>query len=260
MAADLDLSALMSSLSCWEYAGYAGLAIVIIGVVGEGVHDFTTWFSNTWWSTKGGRLSVLVLIAGLAIEGVTQVKANSLSGQIIAFLGEQAATTRERAATLEKEAAELRMSAANLEKRVGPRIIDRDLFLSALDDGPKREFEIQYGAEDQDSWMLSIQLRALLEKAGWRFISVTPLPITSIITQSVIVPMTVRLQVRSISAEETQAMLSLSLGKTAEPKTPYTVVGAALIRGLGRGVVGGADPSLADRIHDGGGLGVAEVS
>jgi hypothetical protein len=124
MAADTHLSVLMSLLSCWEIAGYAGLAIVIIGVIGEGIHDFTTWFKRTWWGPHGGRFAVLVLIAGLAIEGVAQVKANSTSGQIIAVLSNQAADTRERAAIHEKEAAQLRL---DLAKMRAPRNIDANV-------------------------------------------------------------------------------------------------------------------------------------
>jgi hypothetical protein len=116
---------LISSLSCWETAGYVGLLIVIVGVAGEGVHDFTSWFKQTWWGPHGGRAAILVLIIGLAVEGVGQVKANSTSGQIIAFLGNEAAATRERAASLEKEAVALRLQLAErtaplVERRLRP--------------------------------------------------------------------------------------------------------------------------------------------
>lgn len=85
MAPDADLKSLIDALSWWERVGYLGLSLVIIGVVGEGIHDFTSWFMTTWWSSGGGRASVLILIAGLAIEGIGQVNVNSTSEQLVAL-------------------------------------------------------------------------------------------------------------------------------------------------------------------------------
>src|SRR6266852_4172440 len=102
MAADIDLSVLMSSLSCWEIAGYVSVAAVAIGVIGEFVHDFVPSLKNRleWWNIWGGKISGLVLIAALAAELITQVKANSISGQIIALLSDKTATAVGRAASL----------------------------------------------------------------------------------------------------------------------------------------------------------------
>ena len=123
MAVEIDLSALMASQSCWEIAGYVSVAAVTIGVIGEFAHDFVPAFKRRWpwWSTWGGKVSGLVLIAALAAELVTQVKANSTSGQIIAVISDQAATTRERAAVFENDTAKLRLDLAKLK---GPRNID----------------------------------------------------------------------------------------------------------------------------------------
>src|SRR6266481_2131962 len=105
MASEIDLNALMASLSLWEIAGYVSVFAVAIGVAGEFVHDFVPSFrrQSAWWNSWGGKVSGLLLIAALAAELVTQVKANSISGQIIAVLSNEAATTRERAAVLERE-------------------------------------------------------------------------------------------------------------------------------------------------------------
>src|SRR2546423_1276993 len=89
MVADIDLNALEASLSSWEIAGYASIAAVTLGVFGEYVHDFTSWFKKiSWWNAQGGKVSTLFLIASLAAELCIQVKANSISGQIIAVLSE----------------------------------------------------------------------------------------------------------------------------------------------------------------------------
>jgi hypothetical protein len=96
-----DISALTSELACWELAGYGALAAVLIGVIGESIHEFVLHFGSAWWRANGGKASALILIGGLAAEGITQVKVNSVSGQIIALLNE-------RAARFEADAARLR--------------------------------------------------------------------------------------------------------------------------------------------------------
>jgi hypothetical protein len=100
MASAIDLSATMLSLSLWERSGLVGLAIVTRGVIGEGIHDFSKWFKATWWGPKGARLSLYVLVAGLAIEGVAQLNANNTSDQIIAVLGKEEADANEQIARL----------------------------------------------------------------------------------------------------------------------------------------------------------------
>jgi hypothetical protein len=87
-AQSVDISASISTLGNWELAGYAALAIVIIGVVGESVHEFTSWFGSTW-RAKGGKAAALVLVAGRAGEGIAEVEVNNIGGEIIAFQNKQ---------------------------------------------------------------------------------------------------------------------------------------------------------------------------
>jgi hypothetical protein len=84
----------LDTLTRWEYGEYASAAVVILGVVGEFLADF----SNVWRvrdvpdrRDKLRKLSTLVLIAGLAAELVCLVSTNVVSGHIIASLGRQAA-------------------------------------------------------------------------------------------------------------------------------------------------------------------------
>lgn len=91
-----DISALIHSLSWWEYAGYVALAAVAIGVIGESIHEWTRWFDTLqwWWRPHGGKISSLVLVAALGAELFTQAETNTHSGLIIAFLDEQAESER----------------------------------------------------------------------------------------------------------------------------------------------------------------------
>ena len=76
---------------------------MILGVVGEGIHDLTAWFKSTFWGPTGGRISVLILVVGLAVEGIAQVNANNATAQIIAALSNETANSRLKTAQLEKE-------------------------------------------------------------------------------------------------------------------------------------------------------------
>jgi hypothetical protein len=140
------------------------LAIVIIGVAGEGIHDFTRWFTRTWWGPNGGRLSVLILIIGLAIEGIAQVKTNSTSDKIIAFLGKETADENERTA-------ELKLA---LEKEItsrSPREIkpeQRTNLLTALNAVmPKGEITITAKLFDEEAERFEKQISDVLKEAGF---------------------------------------------------------------------------------------------
>jgi hypothetical protein len=89
-----DIAALDSSLSCWEIGGYTATGIVVIGVVGESVVEFTEWIRSPRRRSNFGIASALILIFGLTVEILTQVKVNSLSGQIIAFLNNDTADAK----------------------------------------------------------------------------------------------------------------------------------------------------------------------
>lgn len=98
---DISVSRLVTSLARWEFWGYVSAAAVAIGVIGESIHEFSHWFSqHPSWKVKGGKASALLLIVALVAEVVIQVKANSLSGQIIALLSNQAAEATLKAGKL----------------------------------------------------------------------------------------------------------------------------------------------------------------
>lgn len=110
MASADDLNALIDSLSSWEISGYVAMAAVAAGVAGEVIHEFFDWFKSfVWWRIKGNKASALLLVVALTLEIVIQVKANSISGQIIAFLERETADARERAAKAELETTRLKV-------------------------------------------------------------------------------------------------------------------------------------------------------
>jgi len=96
----LDMDALGSSLFCWEIGGYIATAIVVIGVIGESVVEFTDWIKSPQTLSRVGIASALILVIGLAGEILTQVKVNSISGRMIAFLNSEAANAIKAAGIL----------------------------------------------------------------------------------------------------------------------------------------------------------------
>src|ERR1700674_1657345 len=67
-------------------------------------------------------------------------------------------------AVQQKEAA---LSQEQLRKQIGPRRIDSETFLKALEGKPKAPAEIMFSREDGEAFQLAIQIRNLLREAGW---------------------------------------------------------------------------------------------
>lgn len=95
-----DISALMSDVTFWESCGYIALSAVVIGVIGESIKEFTPVLKYAGYQGRIGRLSTLLLIAGLAGEGITQPNTNATNARLVAFLNNQ---TVQLQADLEKE-------------------------------------------------------------------------------------------------------------------------------------------------------------
>jgi hypothetical protein len=108
-----EIPSIDAALGSWESVEYAAEAFVILGCVGEFVAEFTRLLPNEPADRRNqcSKVSLLLLIAALAIELVALVRTNVLSGQEIARLGAQAASANERASRLEVQAASFRADA-----------------------------------------------------------------------------------------------------------------------------------------------------
>lgn len=100
MLAAPDVSSLDSALNFWEFIEYVAEALVLAGCVGEYVSEFTC-LKTEGWRSRLGKLSLLILIAGLAVELGALIRTNNLAGQEIALLNGVAADARLRAANAE---------------------------------------------------------------------------------------------------------------------------------------------------------------
>ena len=113
---DSEVGSLKAALSCWEWVGYVSTAIVFLGCVGEFIAEFTSVPKNKETASKLARLSLIVLIFGIAGELLGVVRTSQLSGQIIANIEVQAAQLRKDAEELEKAVSSRRLTGEQKEK------------------------------------------------------------------------------------------------------------------------------------------------
>jgi hypothetical protein len=96
-----EISPLVSNASFWDWIDGWSLILVVIGVVGEGVHEWPPATIREWqYLSLLGRLSWLILLAGLAGEFVAQNVRNSDNNLIIAALNDRAVQAEKLAAKL----------------------------------------------------------------------------------------------------------------------------------------------------------------
>ena len=150
MPSDIDISALMASLSVWENWGYVAVAAVALCCFGEFVHECTPWFKKYgWWKSNGGGASALLLVAALAAEAAIQVKTNNISGTVIAFLGDRA---------------------ARIEGKIAPRRLPTDAYSvqsskDILVSLAKKVIRVESYEHDLESWALGTQIISRLTDA-----------------------------------------------------------------------------------------------
>ena len=98
----IDIASLRFSLFIWEYVEYASVVIVILGVVGEYIAQFTKVSKCEPAKQTLEKHSTLVLIVGLVIVLVALERISATNGRISDALNEE--TEALRAANLELEA------------------------------------------------------------------------------------------------------------------------------------------------------------
>jgi hypothetical protein len=115
---DSEVGSLKAALNCWEWFGYISTAIVFVGCVGEFVAEFTSLPKTKDSGHKLARLSLIVLLVGIAGELLSTVRTSQLSGLVIANIEDRAGKAEQkageandRASVNEKEAERLRKDA-----------------------------------------------------------------------------------------------------------------------------------------------------
>ena len=137
---------------------------------------------------------------------------------------------------------EAELKIERLRKDLGPRQLQRDLFIKQIMGQPSAHVEIFYLQDDPECFDLAQQIWNALESAGWR--AESPRPIPSLIISDGPTSMSVGGQpsgvtvvVNGITQEESEASENAMAGRDWV-KTPWTILMHALGEALGK--VGGS--------------------
>jgi hypothetical protein len=192
-----DNASLESALDFWDWFEYGATALVLIGVIGEYVADFTRVSESNKWKNLVGKISTLLLIVGISGELLGLVKISEYSGKIIALLNERAARAikdagdamqkaaeaeshlagarkdaaeaRERAAKAEKATEDEKVERLKLEKQVAPRRLpkeQREAVAAALTKFKGRVVRVISLSMDVESDILAAQIILALRRAA----------------------------------------------------------------------------------------------
>jgi len=91
----IDVLGLLETASWWSTIDKIGVVLVILGVIGEGISEFLPERLTRCINTRRlGRISWLILVAGLFIEFAAESQRDADDGLVIAALNAQAAPRR----------------------------------------------------------------------------------------------------------------------------------------------------------------------
>jgi hypothetical protein len=142
------IASVWSSSLFWEWAEYTGEAIVIIGVIFEGLTDFEIILKGDARKVLRGhleRLSLLVLIIGLVIGLTALFRTNQLFSETIGSLDKQARDANNRAAIALDKSTSATLLAAKAASGA-QTALDREV---ALRQNAEREATARTGVEKE---------------------------------------------------------------------------------------------------------------
>jgi hypothetical protein len=133
---------------------------------------------------------------------------------------------------------EAELKLAQLRKELGPRQLQRDIFIRELTGQPSAPVEIMYLQDDPECFALAQQISIALKDAGWPAENSRPIP--SLVISDGPTPLSVDGQpsgvtvvVSGITQEESDAASNAMLGRDWV-KTPWTVLSHAIGAALGK--------------------------
>src|ERR1700733_10147285 len=104
-----------------------------------------------------------------AICGGVGIAAAFVSAIVGYQLSEKAVTdSNVKIAEAEARTKEAELKLEELRAKVGPRQIKADIFLKGLENKRKSPVEIMFPRDDGEAFLLALQFRDLLRKAGWQ--------------------------------------------------------------------------------------------
>jgi hypothetical protein len=157
------------------------------------------------------------------------------------FSNERIAINESQTATANARAAEAELKSEQLRRELGPRHLQREIFLKEIAESPKARVEIMYLRDDPECFDLAQQVWRALEDASWDVIAPAPIPSNTIGAAASnptamavdAQPAGVTVVVRGITQPEADAPQRAFLGQPWV-RTPYTVLMHALGDSIGK--------------------------
>src|SRR6516165_1866689 len=179
------------------------------------------WFFWCSWFGAGALAVGVVCSVGIAISG--NIRDTQLKRDL--------AASAERIANAELKAEQLR-------KELGPRRLQREIFLKKIAESPKAHVEIMYLRDDPECFDLAQQIWRALEDAKWDVTPPIPIPLTADALSPTAMaidaqPSGVTVVVHGITEAEANAD-SLRWRGQAWVRTPWTVLMHALGDAIGK--------------------------
>lgn len=195
------------------------------------------WESVFLWATTIAALTGALAVGATFVAGIV--------GFNISDVVQREADKKISEARARTAEAELKLE--QLRKQVGPRELNRAVFLKALEGHPKAPVAILYLRDDPDSLEFAQEIENSLKAAKWTVISREVIPTPSGIRSGPEIPITmsvggqpsgVTVVAHSVSERESRAsefMIRSDWETTDWVKTPWTVLSNAFLQSMGRG-------------------------
>ncbi len=196
-----------------------------------------------WAAAISGAVAAFTGLAGAIISRQTSAIIQRASDERIAAADALAAKSNAAAAD-----AALRLE--QLRREVGPRRLQREIFLDALRRQPSSPVEILYLRDDPECFELAQQVWRALQDAHWQVIAPQPIPqpaahLANASPMAMTVdgqPSGVTVVAHSITEQEALAPQDKMLGRPWT-HTPFTVLLNALTDSLGQGASNAGGPN-----------------
>jgi hypothetical protein len=159
----------------------------------------------------------------------------------IADANAAAELARKEAAVARENTARTELELERLKRQVGPRQLNREAFLKALEGQAKAPVQILYLRDDADSLEFAQEIDNLLRRAGWTVTARDPIPTPPAARSGQEIPVAmsvggqpsgVTVVTNFVSEEESKARSDAIMGR-AWLKTPWTVLMEAFAQSMG---------------------------
>ena len=244
---------LAAAIRISDMANLALLGSLVVGVLSTYVIVQMANVKESHWDKE--RAASRERVSKLDNETVRLSAETESARAAIADANARTAEAGQRAAQADQKAAEAELTLEQLRRQVGPRQINRNIFLNALKDQPKAPTEVLFLKDDPDSFFLAQQIWQMLRDAEWDVTPPAPVQPSDLYPTSPTVmsaggqPSGVTIVAHFVSVEEGEAMSKIFTKQADWIKTPWTVLSNAFLESMGSVKGSGGGPSAPPEGH-----------